>query len=62
MVRKFTLLVNHTISYMLIFKGIKRFINRDEKSGHPQVHKIGPGGLWNEIQVNKVEIDDGRYR
>lgn len=33
-----------------------------EKSGHPQIHKVWSGGLWHEIQVNKVEIDGGGYR
>ena len=59
MVRKLTLFVNHTFIYSVIFKGIMRYGHPGRKSGHPQVHKVGPRSLWYEVQVNKIEIDGG---
>ncbi len=54
--------VNRTHSQYNLFKELRRLANTDGKSGHPQIHEIGAGSLWNEIQVNKIEIDGGGYR
>jgi hypothetical protein len=62
MVRKSTPFVNYTFIYSTTSKGVMWFSHSGGKSGHPQVHEVWSGGLWNEIQVNKIKINGGRYR
>ena len=59
MVRILEPYVNHALTYTTLFKGIRGLANTGGKSGHPQIHEVGTGGFWHEIQVNKIEIDGG---